>query len=86
MALSVTGGSGVQHPTEAMARTLRKVLREMMLLYPHARVVTHTQGNAELGVASAKQCPGRHAEPMVKAAASWAALAARHMRRGPSRW
>lgn len=86
VAVALLGDFREEHPTQEMELTLKKTLRELVLLYPEARVVTHTEGNSLLGIRSSKQCPGARAMPMVKRSRVWAGLAARHVRQGPSRW
>lgn len=74
----------VMLPTDHQIKALRELLRDLLVVYPDADVMTHDQQRTAQGKAP-KGCPGARMAALVPPAHSWGRLAARHILDGRGR-
>lgn len=73
------GGYGLDDLTAAQLRTMRFALRDLLVRYPGADIVTHDDTLQRRGM-DPKGCPGARATRAVRESRRWAELAAGTMR------
>lgn len=83
-AWEVKAGVPVMAPTPEQEKALRQLMRDLLVVYPKATVMTHDEQRADQG-RDPKGCPGLQLAPLIPEMASWALLASRHILDGEGR-